>query len=202
MIRLKLQTIAGLAAVLLYLSLASGFVPGSERLAISLSFLIGPLAVVGMVSLHRTLRRPGESLLRDGGIVLLIAAFVLFDLMMIVQQTLFSFRGEALAAAASEAARDQIRSSYGVVNGVQLGMDIAFDVFYALGMLLISVTMWKDVRFGRILSTLGVLSATGLLVLNLVTFPQPPATAGLVDLGPVTGLWWIAVIIVSQRSAT
>ncbi len=199
--RLKPQTILGLAAVLLYLGLVFGVIPGPERLLISLAFFIGPIAVIGMVSLHQRLRQQNASLLVDGGIVLLIAAFVLFDLMVVVQQTVFWFRKEALAAAVTEAAREQVTASYLAVNGVQLGADIAFDVFYCVGMFLVSAAMWNDRRFGRTVSALGLVTAGGLLALNLVTFPNPPDRAGLIDLGPLSGVWWIAVIILLQRLA-
>ncbi|OGD17791.1 MAG: hypothetical protein A2V76_09045 [Candidatus Aminicenantes bacterium RBG_16_63_14] len=42
---------------------------------------------------------------------------------------------------------------------------------------------------------IGVVSAAALLAFNLYTFPYIPADSGLVDLGPITGLWWLAVIV-------
>jgi hypothetical protein len=41
----------------------------------------------------------------------------------------------------------------------------------------------------------GVLIAVALLVLNVWTFPIPPANKNLIDLGPVLGLWYLAVTI-------
>jgi hypothetical protein len=43
-------------------------------------------------------------------------------------------------------------------------------------------------------------SAAGLLAFNLWAFPVPPADAGLVDLGPVTGAWWVIVIVILLRT--
>ena len=44
-----------------------------------------------------------------------------------------------------------------------------------------------------------------LVVLNVVTFPTPPADAGLFDIGPFVGLWYlflmIRVLIVSRRNS-
>jgi len=45
-----------------------------------------------------------------------------------------------------------------------------------------------------------MLVGAALLVLNLQTFPTPPANAGLFDLGPVLGLWYLAVTIQVARS--
>ena len=36
---------------------------------------------------------------------------------------------------------------------------------------------------------------TALLALNLSTFPTPPGEAGLIDLGPLLGIWYLLVTI-------
>jgi hypothetical protein len=61
--------------------------------------------------------------------------------------------------------------------------------------------MYDAPAFGRVLGGFGVISAAGLLLLNLATFPYPPAQSGLVDLGPVTGVWWLLVFIQIKRRA-
>ena len=184
----------GLAGLLIYLGLAFGIIPGPDRLVISLAFLIAPLAIIGMVSLYRRLREQNDSVCLASGFVLLVSAFILFHLMIVVQQALFWFRDQAIASAADDAVRTQIRTVYGAVNGVQLGADIAFDVFYCLGILFVCSVMYRDPRFGRVISVFGILSSGALLYLNLLTFPNPPAESGLIDLGPLTGIWWLAVI--------
>jgi hypothetical protein len=79
--------------------------------------------------------------------------------------------------------------------GVQLGMDVAWDIFIGLGTLLYAVSMMKDLRFGNVLGSFGILIALGLIVLNLWTFSIPPAQKNLIDLGPFVGLWYLAVTI-------
>jgi hypothetical protein len=34
-----------------------------------------------------------------------------------------------------------------------------------------------------------------LLVFNLSTFPKPPGDTGLIDVGPLVGLWYLAVAL-------
>jgi hypothetical protein len=41
----------------------------------------------------------------------------------------------------------------------------------------------------------GVLIGSTLLILNIATFPNPPDTAGLVDVGPLVGLWYVVVYV-------
>lgn len=66
--------------------------------------------------------------------------------------------------------------------------------------MLFSILMLRDQRFGRAIGAFGIASAGALLALNLWTFPLPPAEAGLWDVGPLTGVWWIAAIVLALRS--
>jgi hypothetical protein len=77
---------------------------------------------------------------------------------------------------------------------------VSFDIFYCLGVILVSVAMYSHRDFGRIIGVFGVLSAASLLWLNLAAFPKVPDESGLVDLGPLTAVWWLAVIIQLMRS--
>jgi hypothetical protein len=83
---------------------------------------------------------------------------------------------------------------------VDLGLDVAWDVYVALGTFLFAWNMLRHPRFGRIFGGIGLLLAAGLAVLNLATFPTPPGNAGLVDLGPLVGMWYVAVSVQMLRS--
>jgi xanthosine utilization system XapX-like protein len=83
---------------------------------------------------------------------------------------------------------------------VDLGLDVAWDAYICLGTFLFSWNMLRHPRFGRIFGGLVLLLSAGLAVLNLAAFPAPPAYAGLIDLGPFVGLWYVAVSIQLLRS--
>jgi hypothetical protein len=85
--------------------------------------------------------------------------------------------------------------AYEAANGLQLGLDAAWDVFLAIGTVLFAANMWTHPRFGRAFALVGGSLAALLLVPNLVTFPEPPSEAGLFDPGPLVGLWYLAVAI-------
>lgn len=89
---------------------------------------------------------------------------------------------------------------YRLADRVQLGLDVAWDVYFAVGMALFGVAAYSHPRVGRAIGLAGVLVATSLLVLNVATFPIPPASAGSLDLGPFAGLWYLAVTIQIIRS--
>lgn len=83
---------------------------------------------------------------------------------------------------------------------VDLGLDVAWDVYICLGTILFGWNMLRHPKFGKIWGGLGLGLGAALAVLNLATFPTPPASAGLVDLGPLVALWYAAVSVQTLRS--
>jgi hypothetical protein len=87
-----------------------------------------------------------------------------------------------------------------LADRVHFGLDLAWDLYFALGMWMFGLTALTHPRLGRVLGVSGILIATALLAINLATFPLPPAGAGSIDLGPVAGLWYLALTIQMFRS--
>ena len=83
---------------------------------------------------------------------------------------------------------------------MQLGLDVAWDVFICLGTLLFALNMIRHPRLGRIIGIIGIALAVGLFALNIYTFPTPPGEAGLFDLGPFVSLWYLVVSIMVLSS--
>jgi hypothetical protein len=195
--RIGISVIAllGLAAVLVYLATALGLVESATPLLRALVFAIGPLAIVGVLRLSEQLAGGTPSPTLKVGTVFLVIAFALFTLMLVVQQTVVLSFHQLVRDAADPARVELLRSAFRLVDPVQLGIDACFDIFYCLGIVLLSCVMIRHRDFGRLLGAFGAVAAGALLALNLATFPHPPSEAGLVDLGPVTGLWWVAVIV-------
>ena len=71
----------------------------------------------------------------------------------------------------------------------------AWDGYIGLGTICFGLAMLRHPRFGRVFGVSGIVIGAGLLALNLWTFPSPPVNAGLVDLGPAVGLWYLVVTI-------
>lgn len=201
----RTTALVGLFFVFVYLVIATRIVPVPDHLGMTAMFFIGPAAISGMLSIWRATRsheRMTEALAAPmlTGIVFLVIAFAFFNLMLVVQETVHSYYRELVATAQSDAIREDLRLAFKLVNPVQLGIDISFDVFYSLGILMIASVMFRARIYGRAIALYGMLAAAGLLLFNLWTFPKPPASAGLVDLGPATALWWIAVIVQMLRT--
>lgn len=187
--------VLGLVVVLTYLATALGFIRHVDKLILILVFGIGPVAIVGVLEIHERFPATKATLVLKAGTAFLIVAFALFNLMLVVQQLVRLQAREMISAVSEEATKQALTSVLRMVDLVQLGIDVSFDIFYCLGVILVSVAMYSHRDFGRIIGAFGVLSAVALLSLNLAAFPKVPDESGLVDLGPLTAVWWLLVII-------
>jgi len=198
-IRNYFGAIIGFILLFFYISLASNLINYPTNLAIFLLLMLGPAAIFGMVSIYRFLCREKDYLIAELGKVFGIVAFSIWVCVMCIQQGSRIYFKEYLYADAVQADLEIYKMVYQGVNTVQFTMDIAFDIFYCLLIILYSILMIKDRFFGKLIGIYGLLTGTGLLVLNLWTFPLPPAESGLIDLGPFTGIYWVIVIILFIR---
>lgn len=77
------------------------------------------------------------------------------------------------------------------MTAIWLGLDVAWDVFGAVGTVLFGLALWYHARFRPVLALGGVAVGALLLALNIATFPTPPAEAGSFDAGPLVALWYV-----------
>jgi hypothetical protein len=80
-------------------------------------------------------------------------------------------------------------------TAIWLGLDVAWDVFVGAGTVLFGLALFRHPRFRPLTAGGGVLVGALLLALNIGTFPRPPAEAGLFDIGPFVGLWYIVLSV-------
>jgi hypothetical protein len=178
---------SGLTAVAAYFGAV--FLPLPDGLSRLLAFAFGPLLAVSFLGLYHVLadRRDGPAL--RFGVVLGILAGATVTVMLSVQMGNNMIQADQLAGADTEAAR----LAHQAVNRVQMLIDVAWDVFICGAGGLVGLAMLRHPRFGWIWGGTGIAASVALLYLNLDTFPQGPAYAGSVDLGPLLALWFMAV---------
>ena len=80
-----------------------------------------------------------------------------------------------------------------VADRVHFGLDLAWDVYFAMGLALFAISAFCHPRFGRALGASGLALALALVVVNLATFPDPPAASGWLDVGPFAAIWYLVV---------
>ncbi len=175
--------LSGLATCIVYPALTVAQPP--EAVALVLAASMGPLLAVASWGLRKFLDLHRPSLSADLGAMFNALAGALLTAMFLVQFAIGVRTGDHPTREA---------------EAVWLGLDVAWDVYIGLGTLLFAINALYHPRLGRITGSLGVLIALGLLGFNLATFPTPPANAGLIDLGPFIGAWYLLVTVLVIRS--
>lgn len=185
---IKLGGIFGVAAIVDYVVAVA--VPLPDRASTVLIVCFGPLLSLASYGLYRLLLLNRNSISLQIAPVSNALAGALLTAMLLVQLSV----------------RDGGRGSlddflWTKLRRVDLGLDVAWDVYICIGTFLFAWNMLNHPRFGRIFGGVGLALAAGLAVLNLATFPTPPGDAGLIDLGPLVALWYAAVSVQMLRSS-
>ncbi len=189
-----IPTVLGLIVLLSYLNNAAGLIDLPHKLVLLLFFAIGPAAIFGITKLSGELEKHAKGIVLKVGTIFLIVGFAFMNLMLVVQQTIFFRMEKFTSEAADTSAAATLEAVSQGVHLVQIGMDISFDIFYSLGMILFASALFKHPRFGKILGVSGIVIGSALLAFNMHTFPIAPAEAGSYDMGPISALWWLAII--------
>ncbi len=190
--------ITGLSAFAVYIALIA--VPLPQFFTVLFAAAFGVLLSIASVGLYHLLKISRKTVTLQVALMCNVVAGAIVNMMIVVQLTVRSFMRRDFDAAADESARETLRWIWNAVDKVQLGLDVSWDVYIALGTFLFALNMLRHPRFGKIFGGAGMLLALLLLVLNLYTFPTPPGETNLVDLGPAVGLWYIAVGLQTLRS--
>jgi hypothetical protein len=88
-----------------------------------------------------------------------------------------------------------VPQSDAALKAIWLGLDVAWDLYIGAGTILFALCMFGRRGLGAWLAIPGLLVGALLLAFNIATFPTPPANAGLVDVGPLVGLWYLVVYV-------
>jgi hypothetical protein len=179
----RIGVVGGLWACVAYPALV--FVPLPLAVSAALAASFGPALGLGCVGLWRLIRLHHGSVAAGAAAGLNALGGALFTAMVLVQM--------AIGAATGGHTERPLQA-------IWLGLDVAWDAYIGLGTALFAFSMLRHPRFGRVFAASGVAIGFTLLLFNLYTFPTPPANAGLIDLGPLVGLWYLAVTVQMWRS--
>jgi hypothetical protein len=178
--------IGGVLASILYPAL--NILPGPPSLITVVASFLGLSIGVGSFGLMKLITLNKGSVLASLGAVSNFTAGALFTAMALVQ---LAVKEVAIKAGVAFSAQ---------LEAVWLGLDVAWDVYIAVGTVFFGWAMLSHPRFRWYFGAAGMLIGILLLVLNLLPFPSPPSSAGLVDLGPLVGLWYLIATIQTWRS--
>jgi hypothetical protein len=190
---IRVAGLAGTGSVLSYFGAA--FLPLPDIATRLLAFAFGPLLIVSFLGMYRYMSRHHDGPVLQTALIFGVIAGAMVTSMLVVQVGNNMVRTDMLQSAESESAREAVNLAWRAVNRVQYLVDVVWDIFICGALILLGTAMFHHPRYGKIWGGVGILLASLLLILNLQTFPEAPAYAGSVDLGPFVALWMLALFI-------
>lgn len=195
---IKGGAICGLAACIIYPLLILVDMP--QLLTIALVAAFGPLLSIGGVGLYHLLKLHRKTITAQIAVGAVVVAGAMVNMMLIVQLAVRLTVNQYRAGESDAAVLEMLKWIHRIVDKVQLGLDVSWDVYIFIATFLFGLNMLRHPRFGRIFGGVGMVIALLLIGFNLYTFPTPPANAGLIDFGPLVGLWYAAASILALQS--
>jgi hypothetical protein len=171
------------------------FVSLPLRVAYPVFWSFGPLLVVAAIGLYYFLREYRQTVSLQLGVLFMIIAGATVTLMGTMQGALRIVYQEIKQDITGESTNEALRNALSIGNSIQLGADLAWDVFILSSIILLGIAMMNHPKFGKVFGLAGIIIGLMGLAFNIYTFPVNPGTAGLIDVGPLVGLWFLAIVI-------
>jgi hypothetical protein len=147
------------------------------------------LGIVFSYGIHSAVAAEKESAANRLGFVFAVAAFAMLLGMIIAQLAVGAGIGE-IAKGLDEATARALRRGLRLID---LGLDVAWDFLIGTAMIFWGVALRGRSGFGPGWGVPLVVLGLALILLNASTFPWPPGSHGLFDIGP-----WIALFFVGM----
>lgn len=176
--------IFGLLAVTSYIAGAVLELPVPNGISLLIFFGFPAFGIAQWYFLHRIFSVNGRGAISDLALIFAVAGFTLLTAMVWTQMAARLGIADLQSRASSEPERTSFTMILKSVRFVDLGLDVAWDFFIGTAFVLTGIAMRRvrglGLLWGMPLSILGVV----LIALNAWTFPWPPDTRGLFDIGP------------------
>jgi hypothetical protein len=182
---IKIGAGCGLLVSIIYPSII--FVPLPLQVQVVLVALFGPLLGLASLGLYYFLRLDKESITSKVGLFSNIIAGMLVTLMLLVQSAIHASKPEVISG--------NLAWIWTSLNHIHFGIDVTWDIYIAIGTLFFAISMINHPRLGLWFSISGIVISVSLFILNIWSFPIPPAGAGSVDVGPLVGLWYLVITV-------
>ena len=190
---LTLGGLSGVAAGLLFF-VAQAAIPWDHDLPLELPrweavlgfwmiLAMAPFAIGFAYALSRLIACERDGALNQLGFVFAVVAFSILAVTQSFQNAVsIALTDEMKSDGSGPGAWDRI---YAGLNALDLGTDLAWDLFLALWLLCIGVAMYRHSRLGPRWAIPALALVPPFLAFNIAATPDPPA----VDLGPVIGAY-------------
>lgn len=188
---------SGLIFAVIFLSVA--LIPLHVRLETVLTLIMPLFLMVGHIGLYHFLSKHRPSMTNQMAVIFGIVAPALVSAMLTVQMSLVSFMGKYYHPLEQAVKESQI-NIWRAVDSVQLGLDVAWDMFILPTIILFSIGIMKHPAFGKVFGSISLFLGIAGLFLNIFTFPTPPIDVGLPDVGPFVVFWYLIMFSLMIRA--
>jgi hypothetical protein len=187
----------GIIAALDYFYSATGILPTPPlRVGYPIFWLFGPMLVIGSYGFYHYFKLQGQQsvLLEIGRLFMVLAGAMvcLMGTMQAVSREHFDLLGIMYPP---ETASEAVRMGFRGANSIQSGADLAWDTFIYIGTFFNGLFMLTQPKVWRLLGGFAAVFGPLGLILNYSVWPANPGNAGLVDIGPLVGTWYLAACI-------
>ncbi len=186
--------IAGTASICCYIAAITVNWPETQA-GVSVSLVVVSLfpilGIMASYALYSLVAAERESAANTFGLIFFIAAFTTLLAMLIVQLAVTSSIGEIARELDAQTARALRRG----LRTIDLGLDVAWDLLGGVALIFWGLALRKRSGFGPGWGIPAALFGIALIILNVATFPMPPANSGLFDIGPVIGVFMLALFV-------
>ena len=202
----KTGAIAGLVSIVCYFGAV--LLPLPQMLGNLLGFAFGPMVIVSYLGIFSFWSKNYDGALLRISCVFGIIYGAIVTSLIFIQVANNMWHAEQMASDPTSLNADKYITIHAAVNRVQAALDVAFDLFVTVSVILLGLVLFRGKRASKIYGVTGVLIASLLMALNLYTFPDGPAEAGLFDAGPFLGLWysaffvWMTFLVYSKHTSS
>ena len=151
--------------------------------------------MLSSVGLFYSLKRWKDSINLRIAVLFNTVATAMLTMMIVVQLTSQEFHQQYKAADRGSVSEEQLKWIFKEVNSVQLGMDLAWDIFISIGTFFFALVMLNHPKMNKVLIILGLIFSVLLLGFNLTYFPDPPGEVGSIDFGPFVAIWYLVLMV-------
>jgi hypothetical protein len=185
----KTGVVFGFAVTIIYPSML--FIPFPVQITLFFAFLFAISLAIASIGLYKFLCFNRKTVSAGIGTLFNIIACTVVFIMFALQIALFNNNADQSLSISKEVTT----YIHQKLNIIQLTFDVVWDMFLSAGTLLLALNMMNHPRLGKMFGVTGILLSISLFILNVYSFPIPPADTGLIDMGPFVALWYLAVTI-------
>jgi hypothetical protein len=185
----------GILAVASYFIGAVLELPVPDGISLLIFFGFPAFGIAQWYLLRHLLSAEDRSVLGDLAVIFAAAGFTLLTAMVMAQMATRLGIADLQAQATSEVEKSEFKTILKSVRYVDLGLDVAWGFFIGTAFILAGIAMRRvrglGLPWGLPLTGLGAI----LIALNAWTFPWPPNTRGLFDIGPFCALYLLVLSV-------